>query len=236
MNCTEYRINIGKLLIIPDGHRRYAEQNSISYEAAYIQGAERAADLTERCLLNATVSHLSFYPLAAKNFEERNHANLESVFSAMNFFANRLYSFAEELVIKYRGSLQRLPHATQRCYEKLLKRSSSSKHGTMILELLIDYDGVQELFTLTPEQMQWQIAHPYEVIIRTGGALRLSGAPPLECHGADMFSLPVMFPQLQYEDIVTTIAAYRTEEKRRRNNRRQQESRYDSTTSKVFQY
>ena len=221
MNCDQDRVNIGKLLIIPDGHRRYAEQNSINCESAYVQGAKRAAELTKICLQNATASHLAFYPLAAKNFEERNCANLELVFSAMNAFADRLDSVADKLAIRYRGSLRRLPHATQCCYEKLLQKSSSSTHGKMILELLVDYDGVQELFTLTPEQMQWQIAHPYEIIIRTGGAFRLSGAPPLECHGADMFSFPFMFPELKYEDIVTAIVAYWTDATRRRNDLKQ---------------
>lgn len=217
MNSAEDKINVGKLLIIPDGNRRFAEQNEIDCESVYLGGAKKAVDLIIQCSRNATVSHLALYPLASKNFEERDCVNLNSVFSAMDAFANKLTPFAENLNIKYRGSLKRLPNTTQLCYERLLHKSSITKCEAMTLELLIDYDGAQELFTLTSEQMQFQMDHPYEIIIRTGGALRLSGAPPLECYGADMFSLPIMFPQLNYDDIVTTIIAYRAEIKRRRN-------------------
>jgi len=220
VDSAEDRINISKFLIIPDGHRRFAEQNDINCESGYLRGAERAVNLITKCSQNTTVSHLAFYFLTAKNFEERDCANLDSVFSAMDAFANKLDSFAENLTIIYRGSLKRLPHATQRRYERLLHKSSAlrhERHEKMTLELLIDYDGAQELFTLTTEQMQYQMDHPYEIVIRTGGAFRLSGAPPLECHGADMFSLPIMFPQLSYDDILSIIIAYRTEKRRRKN-------------------
>ncbi len=81
--------------------------------------------------------------------------------------------------------------------------------------MLIDYDGIENLKSLNKNQVEKMLNKPFEIIIRTGGAFRLSGAPSLECLNADMFSLPATFPEITYDDIKNTILSYLGEKERR---------------------
>jgi len=208
-------ILIKKVLIIPDGHRRYANLHSIDYESSYILGAETAAELVKECLYSKTVTHLAFFPLASKNFKERNCSNLSFIFSALKKFIVSVEPvLGNNINIKYRGSLNRLPKDEKKMIEKLVKNKCCKNEPQMTLELLIDYDGAEELRNLSSIEIEKKLSFPFDIVVRTGGSFRLSGSP-VECLEADMFCLDVMFPDIRFNHLLKIFNKYNDDKDRR---------------------
>jgi hypothetical protein len=46
---------------------------------------------------------------------------------------------------------------------------------------------------MSPEEVNAALNRPFDIVVRTGGAFRLSGAPIIECSSADMFSATIRF-------------------------------------------
>lgn len=209
------RLYLNKILIIPDGHRRYAHKHKIPYKKAYLKGAETAIKVVQSCLLHQIVGHLTLFPLAKKNFIERDPETMSIIMEALKLFIDEMRKHTkDEIQFNYRGSLNRLPNEISESINDLIYKTEKNKKG-MRLELLIDYDGIENLKSLNKNQVEKILNKPFEIIIRTGGAFRLSGAPSLECLNADMFSLPATFPEITYDDIKNTILSYLGEKERR---------------------
>ena len=204
-----------RILVIPDGHRRYAHKNEISYREAYRLGALVAAEVACKAAATHLVPHLTFYPLATKNFNERDEATIAVIFNALGTFLDAIKAKAPNIHLSHRGRLTRLPPALAERLTTFAENSQPRGLNTIEVQLLIDYDGHAELAQMSKTDMDAALARPFDIVVRTGGAFRLSGAPVLECSSADMFSLPMMFPEFTYEDLDHVVRRFVDDKKRR---------------------
>ena len=207
---------IDKLLLIPDGHRRYAEQHALPLTTAYELGGQTASRIVERALGESMARVLTLYPLAKKNFSERSQSSLQAICKALDTFLTRITPLTEEgMAVRYRGSLRRLPRQTRAQVEQLAMHGSVLRDHRMVLELLIDYSGAEEIQNIPRKDFRSLLDDSFTIVVRTGGHFRLSDAPPLECLGAEFVALPMMFPELEYEHLHQVIDSVRGEKKRR---------------------
>jgi undecaprenyl pyrophosphate synthase len=213
--CASLGLWPSRILVIPDGHRRYAHKTGIGYKEAYILGAMVAANVACEVASNRLVPHLTFFPLATKNFEERDEETLAFIFTAINTFLDTIARSSADLQLSIRGQLTRLPPSLANRLRTLCRNPTSDGAPHMELQLLIDYDGHRELADMTKNEMNTALAHPFDIVIRTGGAFRLSGAPVLECSSADMFSLPMTFPEFTFRDLDGVVQNFIADKKRR---------------------
>ncbi len=193
-----------RILLIPDGHRRYAERAHCTYGLACRRGAEAAANIVRDATSHPLVDDLSLFVLASKNFTERSRDSLDLISVALEHFLDIVaHTCLADLHLTVRGSLVRLPENLRRRLERVCSaHTPSPKLG---LELLVDYDGFSELHALTTNAIEAASARAYDLIIRTGGAFRLSGAPPVESYSADMYPISVPFPELTFAHLQACI-------------------------------
>ena len=204
-----------RILVIPDGHRRYAQKTGLSYRDAYHLGAIVAAKVASEVAAAHLVPHLTLFPLTTKNFDERDRLTLMVIFAAIGDFLDAIVASSQKMRLSVRGSLQRIPRQLADRLIALANASGGIGEGNVELQLLVDYDGQADLESMTRAQMVAALAQPYDIVVRTGGAFRLSGAPILESSSADMFALPMTFPEFTYEDLVGVVRRFVADKRRR---------------------
>lgn len=206
---------MSKILLIPDGHRRYAEKVGIDLSAAYQLGATTAGDIVQGCLEKRLVSHLAIFALASKNFHDRAKSSLRAIIKSLDLFLDRVTPLTSSgLAVTYRGDLQRLPQATADAISQLTAQVYHVP-PSLLLELLIDYCGEDDLLCQDVNLIRRKLAEPFDVIVRTGGNFRLSGAPPFECYNSEMVSLPCMFPEMRLSDLSNALIRVEQDRQRR---------------------
>lgn len=204
-----------RILVIPDGHRRYAHKTGISYQDAYHLGALVAAQVASEVAATHLVPHLTLFPLATKNFDDRDQRNLMVIFTAIDDFLDAIAASSQRMRLSVRGSLRRLPTPLAERLITMTSAIAEAADGSMDLQLLVDYDGQAEFASMPRDQIFAALANPYDIVIRTGGAFRLSGAPLIESSAADMFALPMTFPEFRYKDIVDVVHRFVSDKERR---------------------
>lgn len=209
------------LLIIPDGHRRYALDNEISYRDAYLLGARKVVELVDHLIRRPALEQVSVFLLACKNFEERKRSNLENILFAVKSCVTGLSELSSQrsFAIRSFGRKDRLPIDLR---EQLLALSANPPRFARRVNLLIDYSGLWELANLVTAQ-SWTVDRfleatefdPVDIVIRSGKAFRLSDAPVLATKQANMVLIPKLFPAVTTTDVDHALLQYEEEARER---------------------
>ena len=178
-----------KIFYIPDGHRRYADQKLCSLAESYRVGYRALVEeLIEPVLALDYVSRLDVFLLSNLNLRRRDRDDLEML---LRHGERMLW----ELVDHCR------PLASIATYGTYLTRNISyagraDKQLNLVLGCTTDDDiGLSEV----------------DLFIRTGGEIRLSGAPrTIIGNYTQFYGIPELHPNLRFEHIVGCLSHYRT--------------------------
>ena len=192
---------IDKVLIIPDGHRRYARENRTTYSEAYCRGGRRAAHLLREAIQGRLFHSVTLYLVATKNFDERTSANMRTIFEGVSLLFNILLENPiAGARYRTRGDLSRLPDGVLAPLRALTSEDKPSAAPTV--EFLLDYSGIREAQSaMAAESDDYFRVRPYDIVIRTGKIMRLSDSPIWECSRADMFLIDKYFPDVEAADL-----------------------------------
>jgi len=177
-----------KMFYIPDGHRRYADQTGCTLVESYRIGYRVLLEELIRPAFADGVERLDIFLLSNLNLRRRDKAELELL---LNVGEPLLWKLIEECrgiaSIRTMGSyLERnldLPSAPDRQLNLVLGCTTA------------DDIGCTEV----------------DVFIRTGGEIRLSGAPrTIIGDYTQFYGIPALHPQLRYADIACCLEHYRT--------------------------
>lgn len=174
----------------PDGHRRFAESEGISLTSAYKIGVEvLVREIIEPVIREHEIDILDIFCLSNRNLHIREESELTDWLSIGQKMLGEVVETCSHFAnVKTVGSY----------FPENLNVETSLSAPTVrffIGTSIEDKDGIL----------------PVDIFIRSGGELRLSGAPrALLGDDTELYSIPTLHPCIRYEEIHDVICSYKT--------------------------
>lgn len=197
------------MAIIPDGNRHWAIEQGLPAIAGYPQ----AIKIIENCCswaIDHNIPYLSFYCFSTENFDKRPQHEIDNFIQlAINYaFEGVDYYVNMGIKVIFNGQRDRLPQNIISAVESVENKTKDGTRLTLIL--YIDYSGKTEIIEAinkgikTKQEMDAymnRFAPDPDVIIRTNNAKRLSNFMLWQASYAELFFLPMYFPDLKDNDL-----------------------------------
>lgn len=189
--------------LIPDGNRRWAQANGLSYAEAYRRGMEKIVECLETWLAWG-ISTLSVYLLSRDNLA-RDAAELQPILAAEEWGLAELLprlkaGFGARFVHAGRADL--LPPSLLWALTGLCTDGGGDATGPTV-NLCLGYDAADEIEQALRRAPQPAAFRDYlwvpgrvDLVLRTGSQQRLSGFLPLQSQYAEFIFEPYNFPDI----------------------------------------
>jgi undecaprenyl diphosphate synthase len=214
-----------------DGNRRWAKENNLAnVTEGHRVGADRLEEIVEECG-NLGIKYLTVYTFSTENFK-RGASELKMLFDLfVDFALNKRKKLMDKGVqVKLLGKVDMFPKFVVQAMEKLL---SDTKDGTgLILNLCFGYGGRAEIVDacrkildagVKAEKLSEELfeKHLYtvgmpdvDVMVRTGGAMRVSNFLPWQISYAEMFFVDKYWPEFTKRELHKVLKEFEERERR----------------------
>ena len=220
--------------IIMDGNRRWATAHGMPPLEGHRQGM-RALERAIDAALSASVGMLTVYAFSEENWARENTEVLGLFGLAEAFARDRAASLAARNVrVRVIGRRDRLPRAVVDAFALLEARTAHC--SALVLTIAVDYGARTELRDacralardvvagrIIPEQIDDDalaarlstagLPDP-DLVVRTGGELRLSNFLLYQCAYAELWSTPEPWPEFDAATLDRAIDAYTGRDRR----------------------
>lgn len=219
------------LAIIMDGNRRWAKENKLkNVTEGHRAGAARLEEIVEECG-KLGIRYLTVYTFSTENFK-RGVDELKMLFDLfVDFAVNKRQKLVEQGVrVKILGKLDMFPDIVRKAIEDLL---SATKEGEkIVLNLCFGYGGRQEIVDackkiikdgINPDEVTEEKFAEYlytagmpdvDVMVRTGGAMRVSNFLPWQISYAEMFFIDKYWPDFTKDVLHQVLEEFEERERR----------------------
>ncbi|MGF1469393.1 MAG: polyprenyl diphosphate synthase [Sandaracinaceae bacterium] len=220
--------------IIMDGNGRWAQQQGLFRASGHREGSEAVRRVVRGCR-RLGIEALTLYAFSEQNWE-RPPGEVEALMELLREF---LLGEREELIdhrIRLRavGRSHRLPPRVRTVLDPLAEETA--QFDRMTLTLALSYGGQEEIAdaareiarqaaegTLDPDRVDERLlgavlpsmeVGPVDLLIRTGGELRISNFLLWGAAYAELCFVPVLWPDFQVADLYGAVAAYQRRDRR----------------------
>jgi len=220
------------IAIIMDGNGRWAKARGMKRVMGHQQGVERVKAIMEEAT-RLGVEYLTLYAFSTENWNRPN----EEVTSLMNLL---LQHMEEEVFMKNNvrcqviGDFGRLPKEVQDAISHLVERSKNNTKSCMVIALsyssrweftkaMKDIAAEVEAGKLKSEDINEEVINQHletkmmpdpELLIRTGGELRLSNFLLWQSAYSELYFTDVYWPDFTNEEFHKAIADYQGRQRR----------------------
>jgi len=214
--------------VIPDGNRRYAENNGLAKVKAYKKSknviANAFSDLED---VPVKIEEATFYLLSEENLKRKDE-DLEDLFKLMENHISEVAEKLNEFGFAFNWVSTKpdaLPEHLQKKLKDLEKEFSS---GEKTLNALISYDGKQDIVQASDKlngeatrddvKENLKINSDIDYVIRTGDNPTrecLSGFPIWNASYAEFYHLKKNFPAVTPEDVKDALKHFQQLRKKR---------------------
>ena len=214
--------------IIMDGNGRWAKERGKTRTFGHSEGV-RTAKRIAKAASDMGVKYLSLYTFSTENWK-RSEKEVRFLMQLLKKHLREQLSFYRENNIRvvHSGSLDRLPEVVQK---EIVDVEDLTKDFTgMIANLVINYGGRDEIVRavkklrdqgegeITEEKLSSAMDHPEipdpDLIIRTGGELRISNFLLWESAYSELYFSKKYWPDWQEEDLKEAIEAFASRSRR----------------------
>ncbi len=218
------------IAIVMDGNRRWARQRHLPAIAGHRAGVETIRK-TLRAARERGVEYLTLYSFSTENWSR----DPEEVRGLMGLLEETIRRETESLVkddvkLEVIGRLHELAPGLQEAIAGAVRATSGCRHGVMTLAF--NYGGRAEIVDavralvkdgVKPDAVDeaaiasrlYAQHHPDpDLLIRTGGELRVSNFLLWEVAYAEMWATPVLWPDFAVKDLDEAIRSYAERERR----------------------
>lgn len=218
---------IRHLGIIMDGNRRWAKTRGLPTLEGHRAGTEKLKD-TVRFFRSYNVTHLAVYAFSTENWDR----DPKEVSYLMDLFRESIQKEMSELGkegvrIRFAGQNDRFSSGLQQSMDTIEKETAQNEAIT--LWICISYGGRAEIVAaaraaarsgeITEETLSrnlWTADMPDpDIIIRTGGVVRLSGFMPWQSVYSELFFSTTLWPDFTDEEFDAILAEFSARERRR---------------------
>ena len=214
--------------IIMDGNGRWAKERGKPRTFGHSEGV-RTAKRIAKAASDMGIKYLSLYTFSTENWK-RSETEVKFLMQLLKKHLREQFSFYKDNNIRvvHTGSLERLPKVVQKeivDVEELTKDFSG-----MTANLVINYGGRDEIVRavrklkeqgeseITEEKLSSAMDHPEipdpDLIIRTGGELRISNFLLWEGAYSELYFSKKYWPDWQEEDLKEAVDAFASRSRR----------------------
>jgi undecaprenyl diphosphate synthase len=222
------------LAVVMDGNSRWAHRERRPRREGHWAGVDALRNLVDGLLELEHVTTLTVYAMSIENLLRRPPAEvawlLELFDQVLSDEAERLRSLGVQL--RFVGKLELLPEPLR---ARLLKAAAATPEGPqrLLLCIAISYGGREEvartaqtiaarvaagelapeqvdeeLFTATLHASERSVPSDPDLLIRTGGALRLSNFLLYQCAYTELVSLECLWPDFGEQELAHALDEY----------------------------
>jgi undecaprenyl pyrophosphate synthase len=203
--------------LIPDGVRRWSVRHSVSLEIAYEAVVGALTQLSDTVFAHE-IGTLSVYVLSKHNLLRTSDELAATIRSHIRIFQGVLPLLAKkwEATIYHIGDVNSLPGE----YGLALRNACEESHSPSSKRKIYIYAGYGAEWELDARLrgdangFHCSLPDDVDLLLRTGGELRLSGFLPIQLRYAELFFLEKLFPDTQSVDVERVIQAYGERERR----------------------
>jgi len=216
--------------IIMDGNGRWAKRRHLPRLAGHKEGADNARRVVE-VFLEYGIPYLTIYAFSTENWR-RPATEVQVLFRLLEEKLGEGIRVAIEKGIRIRhlGKLDGLPPRVQGGIERAIELTRGNSR--MTLSLAFNYGGRDEIVeaarrlmleNISPHNLDENLLsqHLYtsgipdpDLIIRTGGEMRLSNFLTWQAAYAEIYFTPTAWPDFDQEEIDKALAAYSKRQRR----------------------
>lgn len=198
------------IAIIPDGNRRWAQNNNLSKEKGYKYGINPGLEVFKLCEANH-INEVTFYGFTIDNtkrpHEQKNSFTKACIDSVM-------------ILTKENCDILVVGNTESECFPKELlpftKRKTFGSGGIKV-NFLINYGWEWDLNGLRTSDKKHKKVLPYirssdisriDLVIRWGGRRRLSGLLPVQTVYSDFYIIDSLWPDFKKQDFLNALDWY----------------------------
>lgn len=226
-----FKSELQHIAIIMDGNRRWATEHGLPKLMGHTEGGKNLKNIINACQ-KKNIKFLTVWALSTENLQERSHEELKHLFSLFEKLVDYLDDFKKNNIkANIIGDLSKIPATTR---AKLLAMVKSTENNTgLLFTMAVNYGGHDEIIRAVKkiidkkissdklnEEMfaqyldTTQIPNP-DLIIRTGGAIRLSGFLPWQSAYSEIFFTPTYWPAFKEKDLVVAMEWFKQQKRNR---------------------
>lgn len=220
------------IAIIMDGNGRWAKQRGLDRSRGHQQGVEAVKKITELCT-RIGVKYLTLYTFSTENWNRPS----QEVTALMGLV---LTSLEEQIFmtnnVRFRmiGDKDRLPQAVRQKISDTEDHTRNNTRMTMVIAMSyssrweitravrelceLAKDGVIQPQHISEETVKAHLATSFmpdpDLMIRTGGEMRLSNYLLWQCAYSELYFTPVYWPDFGEKQLLQAIADYQHRERR----------------------
>ena len=238
------------IAIIMDGNGRWARSRGMERSEGHAAGVRTVWKITEEAI-RMGVRYLTLYTFSTENWKRPD----KEVKVLMDLI---LKNVEEEVFMKNNvrlriiGDMQRLPVIVRKRIEKCLERTAGNTRADLVIALsyssrweitkavhdiaddvkkgLVDPDSIDE--NLVSSRLETNFMPDPDLIIRTGGEMRLSNYLMWQASYSELYFTDVFWPDFEKEELCKAIWSYQQRERRYGLTSAQIEEIQNSTTDK----
>ncbi len=218
------------IAIVMDGNRRWARKRHLPAIAGHRAGAETIRR-TLRAARERGVLHLTLFSFSTENWAR----DPEEVGGLMRLLEEMIRRetgtlVADDVRLRVIGRLSELDRRAQEAIDEAVRATERCAHGTMTIAF--NYGGRAEIVDavkrvirdgLTADEVDeaalaarmYAPDHPDpDLLIRTGGELRISNFLLWEVAYAEMWATETLWPDFSVDDLDRALASYAARERR----------------------
>jgi len=216
--------------IIMDGNGRWAKQHGLPRLAGHRQGVNTAQKVVE-IFMEYKIPYLTLYGFSTENWN-RPKREIDGIFKILEERLEQGIKFAQEngIRIRHLGKPDGLPLRLQERVKRALELTRNNTRIT--LNLAFNYGGRDEIIEaarhlivdgISPPQINEKVFRQYlytadipdpDLIIRTGGEMRLSNFLIWQSAYAESYFTPVLWPGFDKKEIDKALTAYSQRQRR----------------------
>jgi len=216
--------------IIMDGNGRWAKQRGLPRLVGHKQGVNTAQKVVE-IFLGYKVPYLTLYSFSTENWD-RPRVEIDGIFQILEERLEKGIKFAQENGIRicHLGKPDGLPLRLQERVKRALELTQNNSR--MTVSLAFNYGGRDDIVEATkalilerisPQDINENVFSQYlytagipdpDLIIRTGGEMRLSNFLIWQSAYAEIYFTPVLWPAFVKKEVDKALIAYSQRQRR----------------------
>ena len=213
-----------------DGNGRWAEERRLPTLAGHRAGTENIRRII-RTFVDLGIPYLTLYAFSTENWSRPRNEVL-GLFQIQEEVIHREMAelHREGVQIRHIGSLEQVPPRLQRAINDALELTRENKR--LVLSIAFNYGGRAEILSaikrllhenVAPENVDSDLVSNYlytagmpdpDLIIRTGGEMRLSNFLIWQAAYAEYYATPMYWPDFGTDEIKAALDAYGQRERR----------------------
>ncbi|MFA4890101.1 MAG: isoprenyl transferase [Candidatus Paceibacterota bacterium] len=218
------------IAIIMDGNRRWAKKRGLPASFGHRKGYENFKKNAEACY-KMGVKILTIYAFSTENWK-RSKTEVSFLMGLFEKVLKNELNFFRDKKIKFNaiGQIERLPNNLRKLISEAMNDTKNNKGG--VLNLAVSYGGRAEILDAVgkiakekkaPNKMNEKYfeEHLYtagqpdpDLLIRTGGEMRLSGFLPWQSVYSELYFSEKMWPDFSEKDLMSAIKEFQNRKRR----------------------